>query len=216
MRKGAGVAEAKFGEVARLLRSSEALARAAVAALMGMANQVRTDSPERIDGVAAASQPAGKAKAKRRGKQQKKDIAGQSVGHIADCKADIVAEHCVVRAAGPTADAPTGGTLPCGHTGDPIPVANADAPMDGTLPRRTLQQRISRERSPHPHSAQLGDDRLAVGTTVWLHDLQSRASLNGTSGSIISYDSSAGRYAVRVGNDSVRVKKENIMIQGPR
>ena len=55
LRKGGGVDAAKFGEVARLLRSSEALARAAVAALMGMANQARAAPPERTDGATAAS-----------------------------------------------------------------------------------------------------------------------------------------------------------------
>ena len=200
LRKGAGVDAAKFGEVARLLRSSEALARAAVAALTGMANQARAASPERTDGATVASQPASKAKAKRRGKKQNKCMA--STG---DRSMEASASDGVPSIPGPAV----------------LPAATADAPMDGTKPRRTLQPRISRERSPRPrggdtgniasHSAQSSDaDLFAVGSTVVLHDLQSRTSLNGSIGNVISYDSGAGRYAVCVGSDTVRVKRDNL------
>jgi len=70
MRKAAGADAVQFGEVARLLRSAEALARAAVAALTNMASQARTSSPERIDGGGGAATPAAKSK-RRRNKKKK-------------------------------------------------------------------------------------------------------------------------------------------------
>ena len=71
VRKMAGQDAVQFGEVARLLRSSEALARAAVAALMGMASQAGANSPVRKDGAEAAGHPAGAAKAKQRRRKKK-------------------------------------------------------------------------------------------------------------------------------------------------
>ena len=69
MRKAAGADAVQYGEVARLLRSAEALARAAVAALTSMATQARTQPPERTDGGGVAGRPAAKAK-RRRGKKK--------------------------------------------------------------------------------------------------------------------------------------------------
>lgn len=128
LRKGVGDAAARFGKVARLLRSCEALARTAVAALMGMATQARAASPERTDGVVAVSQPSSKAKAKRRGKEQNKTMT--STG---DRIMETTVSDGVLTVLGPAVSS----------------VATADAPMVGTKPRRTLQPRISRKRSPH-------------------------------------------------------------------
>jgi hypothetical protein len=73
VRKVAGQDAAKFAEVARLLRSSEALARSAVAALSGMAALARTSLPPRASGTAEAGAPAlaVSSKAARRRKKKK-------------------------------------------------------------------------------------------------------------------------------------------------
>ena len=75
VRKVAGQDAAKLGEVARLLRSAEALARSAVAALLGMAALSRTTSPGRSQGAADAGTPATttSSKAKRSGRKKNKN-----------------------------------------------------------------------------------------------------------------------------------------------
>ena len=70
LRKVAGSSSAKLGEVARLLRSSEALARAAVAALNSMATEARA-APLASKGGEQAGHTAGSGKPKRRRRKKK-------------------------------------------------------------------------------------------------------------------------------------------------
>ena len=82
VRKGAGHDAAKLGEVARLLRSAEALARSAVAALTGMAALARADALDGTKGAAVASTSAGVSKPKRRRKPKKKDAEQDVVPYV--------------------------------------------------------------------------------------------------------------------------------------
>jgi len=76
VRKVAGKDAAKLGEVARLLRSAEALARQATAALTGMTALARAASLAPTSGVAANESPAAAAssKAARRRRHKKKSL----------------------------------------------------------------------------------------------------------------------------------------------
>ena len=81
----AGPDAAKLAEVARLLSSSEALARSAVAAFTGMPAMTRTTVPERTNGIVEADAPAAvtSSKAKRsRRKEKKKDSEKEVVPFV--------------------------------------------------------------------------------------------------------------------------------------
>ena len=91
VRKVAGQDAAKLAEVARLLRSSEALARTAIATLSGMVALARTTVPQSNNGTvkAAASALAGSSKAARR-RKKKKDYENEIIPFVdPDRKMDV-------------------------------------------------------------------------------------------------------------------------------
>ena len=105
----------------------------------------------------------------------------------------------------------------------PPPLARVDVAVDsvavagvvsggGGRPCRSLQERISRERSLRPVSGAATDvlGTFGAGTAVVLHDLQVRPELNGKTGKVSSFDPEAGRYAVRIGQETLRVKATNL------
>ena len=51
---------------------------------------------------------------------------------------------------------------------------------------------------------------LKRGDRVLIHSLKGRAELNGKSGSVMSFDEPKGRYAVRVGKESILLKSSNL------
>ena len=80
---------------------------------------------------------------------------------------------------------------------------------------RQLKANTSRERSPRPSARSelfAGEIPYCVGSEVFIRDLQGRTELNGKVGVIASFDSAAGRYAVRIGTESVKIKPANLSL----
>ena len=215
----AGLASAAgLRTAARLLRSSKALARAAIAALQDSASQ-REDIPHahgggatgrggaasaghgaplRTPGASPASRP-------RRRRHKKKDAEK-------DQNMDACAE-----------------VLPLVTLDDAVPKLSADASVfvPGAKPQRVLVARGSRERTPPPRSqstpapssSSMGssaappvDSSIVVGSVVIFCSLVSRAELVGMAGTVLSFDAASSRYAVKVDStgECVRVLLKNL------
>ena len=200
-------AAAGFREVARLLRSSEALARAATAALLALRQP--DAAPPAHGGDAAA-------KRKKRRPKKKKD-------------ADVVMDGT---GSGPEAlqlanDVDVAGVVASSSTLSPSAADFVPASGKAT---RVLAARISRERSPHgaratppaaapstsshkgATSAYLDTDKFVEGQAVVLADLVSRSDLVGKCGVVKSFDSASGRYAVSLdaSGEQIRVLGTNL------
>ena len=212
--------------MARLLRSAEALARAAVAAVpspLGKVTPVQADGPTRAasgqrSGVAsgpghhAASDVPSARPCRRRRKKTNKDNQAELM------KVDNVGDSVVALGAG----------------GAPAS-ASAGAPTNASPPR-VLAKQSSRERSPRRAVEALGgppSDQLVVvdgvaaassvaapvaspsfasNQAVVIGDLASRTDLAGCRAVVVSYDAQSGRYAVRleVTGEAIRVKGFNL------
>ena len=80
---------------------------------------------------------------------------------------------------------------------------------------RQLKVNTSRERSPRPSARTdffAGASTFCAGSEVFIRDLQGRTELNGKVGVIASFDAAGGRYAVRVGAESVKIKPANLSL----
>ena len=195
---------------ARLLRSAEALARAAVADLQAgdrAAAGTPLVAPQRAAPDSAVVAPTARKKRSSR-KKSKKDTQKDAV-------MTRVEEARITR---PPDVAPA------------VPVV-ALAPSPTTAPHgRVLAARPSRERSPHRKSgvvshassttgASTGVSRpvpFSTGQVVVLRDLVSRPDLAGCRAKVLSFDSAAGRYAVCVdqSGEKLRVREANIHFPG--
>ena len=187
-------AAAGFREAARLLRSSEALARAATAALLALPRPVARDPGS---GNGAVGGDVEMTKKKRSNKKQK--------GKKAAMEGVIVGPELPPPAIGvPEAAPATASTVTLS------PLAVDFVPGKAT---RVLVARTSRERSPRgahapasaspsaslshvPASASAGTVAFAEGQAVLLVDLVSRSDLVGKRGVVKSFDSASSRYAV--------------------
>ena len=220
----AGLASAAgLRTVARLLRSSEALSRSAVAALLAAAASQRSGSlpvgakrPRPGAGRGASSGAAGasvSASRPRRRRPKKKNVTKEK-----DMVADDVADVCSVQLALVDSEPPytTTATLP----------ADVGASGPGERPRRVLAAKTSRERSPRrpsspassspacPPAAVSADPQVfAVGQAAVLASLVSRPELSGLGVTVRSFDGASGRYAVSIDSsgESVRVLAKNLV-----
>ena len=207
-------AAAGFREAARLLRSSEALARAATASLLALPRPEARGPGAAVDGDAIMAK-------KKRPKKKK------------DKKAGINSENMVV-------DGTVAGGVPAAATtlvalaavATPMsPHAHVFAPGAAAASVRVLEKKNSRERSPRrisspiPPSSSLsspsspmspapaaGVDGLSVGYTAVLDGLVSRPELAGCLVTLRSFDAPSARWAVTLDTtgESVRVKAVNL------
>ena len=203
----AGLATAAgLREAARLLRSSEAMARAAAAVLTPSISGPTTSRPAgQADDATAGAAPV-PARTRRRGKKKKTT----QVEAALECSG--VAEVLLV-----------GG----GPVASPAPLS-ADALE--FKPARVLKPQTSRERSPRrgpdsalssPPSATTagsasGTTRFVVNQPVALTGLVSRPDLEGLRAVVLSIGSAAERYAVKVDttNECVRVRETSLRACG--
>ena len=189
-------AAAGFREAARLLRSSEALARAATAALLAVPRlDVRVPGPGHGAGDIIMEKKKRANKKKKKGKQATME------------------------------EVFFGPELPPPASGVPeVAPAASTATVSPGKAARVLVARNSRERSPHgaraapssaspsasshhvPASVSTGTGKFAVGQAVALFGLVSRADLVGKCGVVKSFDSAATRYAVCIDVSSEMVK----------
>ena len=190
-------AKLRLKEAERLLRGAESMARLATSLIQTLANGDVSAEPC-SGGEAGVGGGDGRAapKVPRRRRHKKRGTAADQVmGSVNDEPVEQL----------------------------PPPQARVDVAVDsvavagvvsggGGRPCRSLQERISRERSPRPASGAATDvlGTFGVGTTVVLHDLQARPELNGKTGKVSSFDPESGRYAVRIGRESLRVKATNL------
>ena len=188
-------AAAGFREAARLFRSSEALARAATAALLAIPRlDVRVPGPGHGAGDIIMEKKK-RANKKKKGKQATME------------------------------EVFFGPELPPPASGVPeVAPAASTATVSPGKAARVLVARNSRERSPHgaraapssaspsasshhvPASVSTGTGKFAVGQAVALFGLVSRADLVGKCGVVKSFDSAATRYAVCIDVSSEMVK----------
>jgi hypothetical protein len=205
---------------ARLLRSSEALARSAVAAILDAASRgdgaphahgrgaaPRVGAPPRAHGHGSAPQcaPGASPASQPRRRRRKKKIV----------EIDLNVD-----------DGPE--VIPLGPSVGAVPSLSADASVfvPAARPPRVLVARHSRERTPpprassapssssaRPSSASVADLLdFAVGSAVVFTGLVSRADLVGVAGKVLSFDGAASRYAVMVDvtGESVKVLARNL------
>ena len=221
----AGLATAfRERQVARMLRSAEALARAAAAAVSRPPGKVtpaqagvpaRGASGPRSSGAPGPEHPAASdaTSARPRRRRRKKNSKVNKTEHLmVDVGGDSVVAMGVV-------DAPA--SSPAG--------AHA-----ATRPPRVLEKKSSRERSPRRAVRALADpqrDQIVVGDSgaaataapvaspsfatkqaVVIGELTSRPELSGCRAEVVSYDVPSGRYAVRLEStgEAIRVKGCNL------
>jgi hypothetical protein len=184
-------------EAARLLRSSEALARAATAALLALPS-LAACGPGSAE-VNAERQEKKKRHRKKRGRQTAMVV--ESMDSEVLPMADGIQEAVVVTPA--QTPAPTR-VLAARTSRERSPRGVRRAPA-AALPSSSTSQ--------VPEPAPVGADAFAVGQAVSFVGLVSRADLSGRCGVIISYDAASLRYAVLVDapNQSVRVLGKNLM-----
>ena len=188
VRKLAAADSVKYGEVARLLRCSESLARSATAILTSMADNVRATSktPPRDSVVrTTASDP-------------------------------VAAETARVSAGGPSAPAPRRRRRKRPSKKNETNAVNDDGAMDvdgtgPTNPRGTTSCATPPRTRPFSEE-DTATKTFAVGTHVLLDGLTSRVNLNGTIGTVIASPSVADeRVAVKLPDgESILVKPVNV------
>ena len=184
-------AAAGFREAARLLRSSEALARAATAALLALP---RSEAPTSGSGNSAAGGDATEKKKKRRSNKKLREKQVAMEGVIDGSERPPPAEG-VPEAAPAAVSAST--------------LSRGAADFVPGMAARVVAPRISRECSPHGASASLTASPnsghafastdtgiFAVGQAVALVGLVSRADLVGKFGVVKFFDVATSRYAV--------------------
>lgn len=206
-------AAAGFREASRLLRASEALARAATAALLDVPSHPRHKPPADVPAAAAAGDAGAEVSVKskrRRTKKKKKDALERSCENMAVEPLQFAGEDVGTPLAAPLQPAPS-----TAATSTVVPMVPSG---------RSLKLRTSRERSPHrsslppssasPSSSIPSTSGFVVGQSVLLFDLVSRADLNGKIGTVRSFDASDSRYAVDVVGSAapVRVHSKNIKV----
>ena len=195
-------ASAQLRTAARLLRSAEALSRAAVAAL-GAAHVASTSSTSETAALPPSALPA---RARRRRKHKK---AGKNV---ADCMVDDTGTEEILGMVSGCAASP------------PVPLEAVVA--EPARPKRVLAAKTSRERSPRRsvdefrssspslHSGSAVESTGEVFTkdmVVVLSGLASRSELNGVRAKVLSHDDASGRYAVRLPTgEDIRVRAANM------
>jgi hypothetical protein len=212
-------AAAGFRDAARLLRSSEALARAATSVLSSLAlkttptrsgaglpaGQVAAAPPDASTAGAAAAAGLGKKKKKKK----KERVNSENKGLVGSLAADV-----------------TAGALAPTQTFQMSPHAPAFAPGAAAAPARVLEKKSSRERSPRrgPSQMQLspssaspstaislatnaGEDGFSVGQAALLTGLVSRPELAGCHVTLRSFDVASSRWAVAIdtSGESIRV-----------
>ena len=219
-------AAAGLREAARLLRSCEALARAATAALQSSptsASPVRpgvADVPTVRPGAAPADVPATPAASAAGGsKKKKKKKDGNNSVNMA---VDGIATLCVPAAAL---------AVPAAVATPMSPLAHVFAPGAAAASVRVLGKKNSREHSPRRISSPMppssffappgsamspaltaGVDDLSVGLTAVLVGLVSRPELAGCPVTLRSFDAATARWAVTLdtSGESIRVKAINL------
>jgi len=190
----------RLKEAERLLRGAESMARLATSLLQTLANGNASAEPCSVGSAdVGGGEREAAPKVSRRRKQKKRDKADDQVMDSADVLVGGLSPPLVRDVA-------------------VVPVA---ASGGGTHPRRSLQYRVSRERSPRGGDAQSGSasaattdglDMFGVGAVIVLRGLQARPELNGKTGKVTSLDRDSGRYAVRIGQESLRVKGANMTV----
>ncbi len=218
-------AAAGLREAARLLRSCEALARAATAALQSSSTSA-SSAPLGATSAAGQAQvvsnsvpaaPAAPA-AGRRKKNKKKKAGVNSQPMVIDG---------ILAAGGVPAVAPA----PAAVANQLSPIAPVFTPGAAAAAVRVLEKKPSRERSPRfgaslkPPSSSLSSPSTAtssalpadeagllVGGTAVLVGLVSRPELVGSLVSLSSFDGASGRWAVSLDatGESIRVKADNL------
>ena len=218
-------AAAGLREAARLLRSCEALARAATASLLSSstsASPVRNSatSAAGLAGVVLADAPAASAApAAGRHKKKKKKKVG------------VNSEHMVIDGGHAAGGVPAAALASTAVATQISPAAPAFVPGVAAAPVRKLEKQSSRERSPRrdaspklpPSSlastssailpaAAAGGDGFAVGQAAVLDGLVSRPELAGNLVTLRSFDAASLRWAVTLDftGESVRVKACNL------
>ena len=204
-------AAAGFREAARLLRSSEALARAATAVLLALP---RPEAPGPGSGNGAAASDVEVKKKKRSRKKKGKQVAME----VTPIGPELLPTASGVLEAAPTTALTS--TLSC----------SAKEFVPGKA-ARVLVPRTSRERSPRglrmqsspsnstsahqgPASASARSGSFIEGQAVVLVGLSSREDLVGKCGVVKFFDSASSRYAVciDVTGEMVRVRLENLIL----
>jgi len=220
-------AAAGLREAARLLRSSEAMARAAVAALLAhpLTSAAPTAGSGSGDGAAAGT--AAKAKKKRNKKKKTKDQAAMDGVVVVP---ELPPTAGGVLSGGPVASSGSGG-VPCLGPGGPASVGCSASVLSrdavdfvpGSAARAAGG--ASRRSSPYGGSASpstsatststpalAGGGCFTEGHAVVLKGLSSRADLIGACGVVVSFDVAASRYAVRLdaSGETVKVLEKNM------
>ena len=222
-------ATAGLREASRLLRASEALARAATATLLSVAPPPRTrhgpgDQPDVANapvcaaGASAATDgrevSAVKSKRNARRAERKKRRKGASAKQSVNMAIDPL------QPAGEERGAHLAASLQPAVS-EPLESARITVvPPGGAQEERAVRERSPR-RAPRTPSSSLPSlwsppstvpSGFAVGQRVRLSGLVSRSDLNGKIGKVLSYDVTAKRYAVDVAGSSapVRVLAKNL------
>lgn len=198
-------------EAAGLLRTCEALARAAAACL---ASGSSASTPARPAGQAVAAPADGAlAPAKARRRKQKKKESHKEPMDLGVGEAEVLSGD--------------GG----GPAFDPVPSA-LSANAQEFKPARVLKAQVSRERSPRrppddttsssplttPNgysaaSAATSSMRFAIGQAVALTGLVSRPDLSGHRATVLSFDTATSRFALRLHStdECIRVREVNLV-----
>jgi hypothetical protein len=215
----AGLASsAGLREAARLLRSSEALARAAVAAIQAKAPQ-RDGSPG-PQGRGASPPPGGGAAPAGQGVSQRATGTSPASRPRRRRRKKKVADE--IQNMDASSEVLSAATL-----GVAAPVLPADAPVFGPAarPPRVLKAHSARERTPPRASSRpsltpacsspadpAGSRDISAGCRVILAGLASRIELVGMAGIVLSFDEVTARYAIKVEatGESVKVLAKNL------
>ena len=198
LRKDAGPSALTMSEAARMLRSAEALARAACAALTTMQSSVKAGKtaakPEAAVDVSMGAEGGARAydaspsRPRRRRRNRKTKTNGATNEAVASPGNGTAAAAVVATGAEELLDDTWADTVCVGK--------------DGKAGRRLLPK-SSRERTPPPRARKV--DALSVGDKVLLHGLVQRFELNGKAGELIDAPGRDGRRAVRLDGSGVHV-----------
>ena len=215
-------AAAGLREAARLLRSCEALARAATAALLSvpssasLVHQVAGATVGQAT-VVSADAPAAQEAGRRKKKKKKKKIGNVSEDMVVDGNLVAVGGSAAVQA-------------PAVAAFQMSPHVPAFVPGAAAASARVLEKKPSRERSPRreaspaPPSSSLasppsssvpagaGKGGFSEGQAALLYGLVSRAELDGCRVTLRSFDAASSRWAVALdtSGESIRVKAYNL------
>ena len=173
-------------EAERLLRGAEALSRCAASILVLLGNTItQSQAADLRDSVPSGSLGAHDAVLRGQGKKQRKKKKG------------------VMASASAPVDA----------IGDV-----SGAPVSASAPTRALRAQTSRERSPRGKCAEVSDQPssdvpspcFAINDFVVIGGLVQKPDVNGKVGTVLFYDSTTQRYAVRVGSGCIKIRGDNL------